>query len=1055
MLKDLERDFNGPGAWHRGMPFWAWNGKLSPDELRRQVRLMKRMGLGGFFMHARVGLATPYLSDEWFACIEACADEAGKQEMHAWLYDEDRWPSGAAGGLVTKDPRWRRRSLMMREISAPRELKWDDDVAAAFTAHRDGHGARGVRRIPRGDRPENLADGETILAFVVEMDPPSSWYNGYTALDVLNPQAVRRFIAVTHEAYRKRMGRHFGKAIPGIFSDEPNHGHRLGVDHATGKLLGLPWTAGLPAAFRKRYGYDLLPHLVELFLDVDGRPFSPSRWHYHDCVTHLFVDSYSRQIGEWCRENGLQFTGHVLMEDTLSDQTSVAGSCMRFYEHMQLPGMDLLTEHWRAYTTAKQVASAARQFGRRLRLSETYGCTGWDFPFLGHKALGDWQAALGINLRCQHLVWYTMEAEAKRDYPAAISWQSPWWQLYPKVEDYFARINAVTSRGAEVRDLLVIHPVESTWLMVRQGWQDEPAVKRFDRQLVALEDALLGAHVDFDYGDEEILSRKASVAKAKKGAVLKVGKATYTTVLVPPTVTLRSTTLTLLERFAAAGGRVVFAGVPADHVDAQPSERAAALAARTMRAPATGAELIQAVEPARKVSIADQAGNEVNAALYLLSEDADAYVLFVCNTGLEGAERQRDIFDEPRAVERRASYPLVVVRLLAKTAGRPIELDPDTGASWSPEAAQDAEGRWTVTTSLAVLGSRLFVFPKEHQPKSPPRRPRLVDGQRVELDGERWEVLLSEDNVLPLDRPRLRLGDSEWQEPEEVLRVDRKVRESLGVAPRGGRMVQPWCRPAVRKPKSVEVGLCYRFEVDTVPTGDVHLCLEQPRRWAISVNGHALEPEIECGWWVDPALRRLALDPALLREGMNEVILEGSYDESHPGLEIAYLLGRFGTAVDGVDVRMTEEPRNLSLGDWVPRGLAFYAGSVIYRKKVRLTHLPGERLFLQCPDYRGVAVRVVVNSRTAGIIAWEPNEVDITECLPEGTSEADVRIEVVGHRRNSHGPLHHAKKWPAWTGPAEFVTTGADWIDEYQLVPCGMMKPPVVLTRKPHREGAE
>ena len=58
MLKDLERDFREPGAWHRGKPFWAWNGKLEPDELRRQIRLMQRMGLGGFFMHSRVGLDT-------------------------------------------------------------------------------------------------------------------------------------------------------------------------------------------------------------------------------------------------------------------------------------------------------------------------------------------------------------------------------------------------------------------------------------------------------------------------------------------------------------------------------------------------------------------------------------------------------------------------------------------------------------------------------------------------------------------------------------------------------------------------------------------------------------------------------------------------------------------------------------------------------------------------------------------------------------------------------------------------------------------------------------
>ena len=111
-LKTLQHEFKNPGSLFRGAPFWAWNGKLEPDELRRQIRLMKEMGLGGFFMHSRVGLATPYLSNEWFDCIRVCCEEAEKLGMKAWLYDEDRWPSGAAGGLVTKDPKYRARSLV-------------------------------------------------------------------------------------------------------------------------------------------------------------------------------------------------------------------------------------------------------------------------------------------------------------------------------------------------------------------------------------------------------------------------------------------------------------------------------------------------------------------------------------------------------------------------------------------------------------------------------------------------------------------------------------------------------------------------------------------------------------------------------------------------------------------------------------------------------------------------------------------------------------------------------------------------------------------------------
>ena len=50
---------------------------------------------------------------------------------------------------------------------------------------------------------------------------------------------------------------------------------------------------------------------------------------------------------------------------------------------------------------------------------------------------GDWQAALGVTIRVPHLSWMTMEGEAKRDYPASIHYQSPWYKEYKIIEDYF------------------------------------------------------------------------------------------------------------------------------------------------------------------------------------------------------------------------------------------------------------------------------------------------------------------------------------------------------------------------------------------------------------------------------------------------------------------------------------------------------------------------------------------------------------------------------------------------------------------------------------------
>jgi hypothetical protein len=1019
-------------------------------------------------MHSRVGLATPYLKDEWFQCVEACAEEAKAQGMLAWMYDEDRWPSGAAGGLVTRDPRWRRRSLVLSEISSPAGLTWTEGTVAAFTARVSGPGATNVKQIARGKKPPSLSAGETILAFRIVLDELNSWYNGFTYLDTLNPAAVKRFIAVTHEAYRERMGRHFGKTVPGMFTDEPNHGQKLAevTPGDSGPIpASLPWTGGLPAAFRKRYGYDVVPRLVELYFDVDGVEVSPARHDYHDCVTALFVDAFGRQIGEWCEANGLLYIGHVLMEDSLSDQADVVGSAMRFYEHMQAPGMDLLTEHWRSFMTAKQVSSVAHQFGRKWRLTETYGCTGWDFPFVGHKALGDWQAALGITLRCQHLAWYTMEGESKRDYPAAISPQSPWWELYPAVEDYFARVNAVMTRGEEVRDILVVHPVESTWTMIRRGWKTEERVKAFDRSLQNVEDTLLGAHLDFDYGDEEMLSRLSAVSRRRGAPVLLLGRAAYTLVVVPPMRTVRSSTLKLLDEFRVAGGQVVFAGPAADHVDALPSDAAQQLAARCVIAAASGPGLAGAAEKCgRRVSVLDESGAEIRAVLCLLREERGSWYLFICNTGLSDEERARPIFELPLVRERNLSYTMVTVKAWLSCDGAPRELDPATGKTFRADARRGATGEWQVQTSLSAIGSRLFLFPRteaEAAAAEPPER--LTEVLRSEMADGRWTITRSEDNVLVLDRPSFRLADGPWQGPAEVLRADTEIRTAIGCARRGGAMVQPWARkgagPGARTAaardkgkgsrRSTPVELRYEFTVESAVSGAVTLALESPARWTILLNGTPLSPDTDCGWWVDPSLRRLPVDTTLLRHGVNELLLSGTYDEDHPGLELIYLLGDFGVEVRGQGMQVTDVPRSLALGDWTSQGLAFYSGSVCYERRVNVERGAADHVFVQVPEYRGVAVRVLVDGKPAGVIGWEPNEVDISGCLPLGASSPEIRIEVAGHRRNSHGPLHHARKWPVWTGPGEFRTTGELWTDAYQLVPCGLMKAPAIVVRRP------
>jgi hypothetical protein len=1036
-------ELKNPGSDYRGAPFWSWNGKLNPEELRWQIRTLHTMGLGGFFMHSRVGLATPYLSKEWMDCVAACVDEADKLDMNAWLYDEDRWPSGAAGGLATKNPKFRARHLAMDVFTRPAEFRWNDNIVAAFTAKVDGTDASDVRRLKKGKKPGKLGKGYVILSYRVKVDDPTSWHNGYTYLDTMNHDAVKEFIRITHEAYYKRFGKEFGKRIPGIFTDEPN-----AKSYAAGRT---PWTEKLPAIFRKRYGYDIVSHLPEINFNVKGVNGCRARVDMHDCTTFLFVDAFARQIGQWCARHGIQHTGHVLSEGSLGGQTNVVGAAMRFYEYMQAPGMDLLTQYQREYDTAKQVSSVARQFGARWRLTETYGCTGWDFNWEGHKALSDWQTALGINLRAQHLSWYTMLGEAKRDYPAGIFYQSPWWNLYSKVEDHYARINVLMSRGREVRDILFIHPIESYWAINNRSAEEKEALENSFWQL---RDKLLAANLDFDYGDEDIMARHARVSRGADGALLKIGKAAYNTVVVPKMVTMRRSTLDALRKFAKAGGLVVFATDAPQLVDALPSSNAADFAMDCYRAAGNAARLVKGLEMSgRRVSVTDGSGRQIAPCLYQLREDRDAWYIFVCNTGQKDFGRMEK--DGP-VKDRTATFPQVRIDVFANGAGQPLEVCQDSGNIVAASGKVTPVG-WTINTSLAKLGSRLFILPKGKVKGRFEVVKNLRDVSKKTISHPKWDMQLSEENVLVLDWPKYRIGKGRWQKADEILRVDDAVRESMGVQKRGGRMTQPWAREKIEKPRRTVVTLEYSFEAAALPTGPTCLAIEMPQTFMACINGQELDMDSDCGWWVDKSLRRIPVDPGLFRLGTNTVTLICDYSELHPGLEMVYLLGGFGTKLQGTNITMTAKPDSLRLGDWGRQGLAFYSGNVCYSTKINARVRKGQRLFVQVPQFKGTAVRILVDGRPAGIIAWEPHEVDITDYVT-GDS-ATLGIEVIGHRRNSHGPLHTLPRNISWFGPSEYRPKPFDrkvvysrrlcyWTNDYVTVPAGLMEAPRLIIRR-------
>ncbi len=565
------------------------------------------------------------------------------------------------------------------------------------------------------------------------------------------------------------MGKDFGGVVPAIFTDEPAFEPFRPLPSAeSDQDVIMSWTGDFAESYRARWGEDIIDRLPELVWQLPSGAASRARWRYHDHNAERFASAFADTIGAWCTRNNLLFTGHMMEEPTLWSQTRMTGEAMRSYRGFTLPGIDLLCDNLEL-TTAKQAQSAARQFGRPGVMSELYGVTGWDFDFAGHKRQGDWQAALGITVRVPHLSWVSMGGEAKRDYPAALDEHSPWYREYPLVEDHFARLNTALTRGRAIARVAVVHPIESYWLC--WGPDDQTRLER-DARDGAFQDLtkwLIHELIDFDFVCESLLPAQSQLAT---GPRLEVGAMAYDVVLVPALRTIRATTLARLERLLDRGGTVIFLGDLPTHVDAEPSEAPALLAARARRLPMTKSQMVPALEAWRELRIGVRWGAE--GLLHQLRQDGDGRWLFLCNSSKDQGAGL--------AITLRGRWSLTCWDTLTGSQ------QPFPG--WI--SASGDSGFWL---NLAQGGSLLLrldpLAPAASLPAAPAasqwqERARLVDPVRITRD---------EPNVLLLDAAEFRIDDGAWEPRTEILRIGQLARERLGLPRQGGGMAQPWVQP--------------------------------------------------------------------------------------------------------------------------------------------------------------------------------------------------------------------------------------------------------------------
>ncbi len=952
--------FKDPNVSSRPVPLWSWNDNLQPEELRRQIREMAAQGYGGFFMHPRIGYTTHYLSDKWMAAVKASVDEAQKQGIKAWLYDEDRWPSGYGAGVVAEEHiDYRSRCLGIR----PKGTEKPNDTVLEEVSIR----------------------GQAYVITIQVSNVGREWYNGSTYPDLMNPDAMRVFLDKVLERYKQACGEHFGKTIPGVFTDEP-----LYLDNSAFDALAVPWSTKLPAYFQKLHGYDIRKHLPKLFLDEGD--FRKIRFDFYDAASKLFRDSFTKQYFDWCDKNKLLFVGHFQAEDNLRLQIQWTGDVMAHYPHMHWPGIDQLERHVDEVALVKQLTSVTDQLDKPRAFCECYGISGVQVAFFHRKWISDWLIALGINFIDPHLSHYSLRGPRKRDCPPNIGPQAAWWPDERGLSDYIARLCELFTGGKRRLETLLIQPLTSVWADYSPlQWDSGYApVTVYDKPYQEMARKLLASQVDFHIGNETIMKDHGRVTDG----LLYVGRHGYKTVVLPPMMNIRSSTVALLKDFLAQGGRVIVTGAGPAFVDGVATNLNLPGATYTTRAAQTIEET--AKHAGQRVTATDAQTGKLAAQVVIHTRDGEAGTAhMLVNTA------------EARDVSLRVQIP-------ASDRAHVAIFDARSGSVYAAPVREDG----TLEVTLAPAGA-LVLLTGEHAEGVTQPCPVLV-GSGATVPGlnsrasgpalavaSRFDVSLLSANVLRVDEATLSIAGKEHT----------------------GAMFSLWPHFF-----GVEDGTpftaTYHFDSACALSGCQAAIDSAEHLDSITFNGEAITPLRAKGdllvfnpetSWHDIAFTRVPLPG--IKAGRNTLTIIGrkvnvakpsgaSHRRTQPGpepvetqLEDVFILGNFLVQGAGGSRFGLAAPAPLPTGNLTQCGAPFYNDRALFETSVVLVDgVKNATLYLH--GLQAASARVSVNGKPAGTLRWQPYALDVSGLLVRGKNR--IAIELSTTPFNAMGPTRLA-----------------------------------------------
>ena len=516
--------WSDPGSKLR--PMQIVHGLAPQQASQAGLTIFKDLGLGGIVCN--VSFDRYLQSEDHWNTLAQAVKSCSQLGLRVWIYDEDGYPSGSAGGLVLKE--------------------------------NPDHEALSLTYDPT--RPEPFA-----LRPAYEHTHASNNYGAARRYpNLIDDKAVKSFVDITHQAYRQRLSEYFGNTIEAFFTDEPSliavnigalpESVRKSVrvvdplDETLAPLASVPWAPDLPQLYQQRYGEDIIASRRSLFQgnkEQDRRV----RRQFWALISDMVAQRYFGRLQEWAAEYNVASSGHALWEEMPLHHVPLYGNALKALLRMDVPGLDMLSSDPQAviysgWITAILPASAALFNGGRKVMTEVSDFSqimdnGKAVSLEHMQATAAWQAALGVT---EFTLYYDYRKRSAEDYRSYCN--------------YVGRLNAVLRDARPTCHILLYYPIYDLWseylpipgklTVESQSDRAQMLVSSF----MELGQQMVRRQVAFALADHELLSR-ADV----RGSQLDVRGHRFGALVLPAGAMLPETAMEKIEQFRSNGGVVI------------------------------------------------------------------------------------------------------------------------------------------------------------------------------------------------------------------------------------------------------------------------------------------------------------------------------------------------------------------------------------------------------------------------------------------------------------------------------------------------------------------